>query len=151
MANDVEEFVKMFGKIPKELKRELRPGLRAAGRVVADDAKLRAAWSTKIPRAIRVSVTFVGKRQGVSIVVNRKKAPNARPIEHGGRAGTFRHPVYASGPRENWTWRPQRARPFLAPALQAKGDDAAKQIKQVVDRVVDRNFKIRRYKWRLLR
>lgn len=134
MADDVEEFVRKFGKVPKELKAQLRPGLRAAGNEVAADAKLRASWSTKIPRAIRVSVTFAGKRQGVSIVVNRKKAPNARPFEHGGRDGTFRHPVFGRRERPG-DWKSQRARPFLAPALQAKGDDAAKKIADVVDRV----------------
>lgn len=137
MANDVETFVRRFGKVPKELKRELRPGLRAAGKVVADDAKARASWSTKIPRAIKVSVTFAGSRQGVSVIVNKNKAPSGRPFEHGGRDGTFRHPVF--GNREVWV--SQKARPFLAPALQAKGDEAAKQIEQVVDRVTREAFR----------
>lgn len=130
MADEIEHLIRDLGKIPKELKRELRPGLRAAGRVVADDAKVRASWSNRIPGATRVSVTFSGKRPGVSVVVNKQKAPDARPFEHGGRDGTFRHPVFGRD-----VWVSQKARPFLAPALTAKGDEAAGQITDVVDRV----------------
>ena len=132
MANEVEEFVRRFGKVPKEIKRELRPGLRAAGKEVADEAKRRSSWSTTIPRATRISVTFAGRRQGVSVVVDRKKAPSARPYEHGGSHGVFRAPLF--GDRDHWY--PHRARPFLAPALRAKGDDAAGKIADVVNRVI---------------
>lgn len=131
MADEIEHLIRDLGKIPQDLKRELRPGLRAAGRVVADEAKVRASWSTRIPGATRVSVTFSGKRPGVSVVVNKTKAPDARPFEHGGRTGIFRHPVF--GNRDVWV--SQKARPFLAPALEAKGDEAAGQITDVVDRV----------------
>lgn len=141
MADDVERFVKHFGKVPQDIKREIRPALRAAGRVVADKAKQNAAWSTRIPRATRVSVSFAARRPGVSVVVDKKKAPHARPYEHGGRPGTFRHPVYARGEdRRAWTWVSQQARPFLEPALEARGDAAAKQIEQAVDRVLRRDF-----------
>ena len=136
MADDVERFVRHFGKVPQDIKREIRPALRAAGRIVADDAKRRAAWSTRIPKATRVSVSFAQRRPGVSVVVNRKKAPHARPFEHGGRPGRFRHPVYGN----RRVWVPQTARPFLEPALEARGGDAAKQNEQAVDRVLRRDF-----------
>lgn len=132
MANEIEEFVKRFGKVPKDLKRALRPGLRAAGSLVANDARLRASWSTRIPRAIKISVTFAGKRQGVSIIVDRKKAPHGRPYEHGGRLGTFRAPLHGN----RRYWYPHEARPFLEPALEAKGDEAAREIADVVDLVI---------------
>jgi len=130
MANEIEEFIREFGKMPKELRSQLRPGLRKAGKVVADDVKLRSGWSARIPRATRVSVTFSGRRPGVSVVVNKNKAPNARPLEHQGRTGTFRHPVFGKD-----IWVAQRARPFLYPALRAKGGAAAAEIADVVDRV----------------
>lgn len=134
--NDVERFIKHFGDVPKDIKKEIRPALRAAGRVVADDAKRRAAWSTRIPKATRVSVSFAKRKPGVSVIVDRKKAPHARPYEHGGRPGRFRHPVYGN----RRVWVPQQARPFLEPAMQAKGDEAAKQIEQAVDRVIRADF-----------
>lgn len=131
MANEIAELRSDLGNIPKELRRQLRPGLRAAGLVVADDARRRASWSTRIPRAIRVSVTFSGRRPGVAVVVNNTKAPHGRPFEHGGRPGHFRHPTH--GHRDRWVG--QQARPFLYPALVAKGAEAAGQIADVVDRV----------------
>lgn len=132
MANEVEELIKELGKIPKDLRTALRPGLREAGQEVAEDARRRASWSTRIPRAIRVSTTFSGRTPGVSVVVNKNKAPHGRPFEHGGGPGEFRHPVF--GNRQVWV--SQKARPFLYPALVAKGDEAAKKIADVVDVVV---------------
>jgi hypothetical protein len=131
MADEIERLVKDMGGIPKDLRKKLRPGLRKAGRIVAEDAKLRSSWSTRIPRAIRVTTTFSGKNPGVRVQVNKKNAPHARPFEHGGGPGTFRHPVF--GNRKIWV--SQRARPFLAPALAAKNEEAGKKIAEVVDQV----------------
>ena len=129
MADEIERLIKDMGRVPDDLRKRLRPKLRTAGRVVADDAKLRASWSTRIPRAVSVRTSFTKTRPGVSVVVNKNKAPHARPFEHVGRPGTFRHPVF--GNREVWV--PQRARPFLAPALAAKGDTAGRLITEAVD------------------
>ena len=138
MADEIERLIKDLGKIPDDLRRKLRPRLRAAGRVVADDAKARASWSTRIPRAIRVSTSFTARRPGVSVVVDKKKAPHGRPYEHGGQPGTFRHPRW--GDRRSWF--EQRARPFLAPALAAKGDTAGRLITEAVDETTrDAGFK----------
>jgi hypothetical protein len=129
MADEIERLIRDMGRIPKDLKKQLRPRLRIAGRVVADDAKLRASWSTRIPRAIRVSTSFTGRRPGVSVIVNKNKAPHARPYEHGGEPGKFRHPRW--GDRRHWF--DQTARPFLAPALAAKQDEAGRLIADAVD------------------
>lgn len=136
MANEIRQLVDNMGKIPKDLKVELRPGLRKAGEVVRDEARRNAAWSKRIPAATRVSVGFSKRNPGVAIQVNKKRAPHARPFEHGGALGTFRHPVF--GHRDRWV--SQRARPFLHSALESKGDEAAKQIEQVVDRVIRKDF-----------
>jgi hypothetical protein len=63
------------------------------------------------------------------VVVDKKKAPHARPYEHGGQAGTFRHPRWGDRRR----WFDQMARPFLAPALASKGDEAGRLIAEAVD------------------
>lgn len=136
MADEIEQLIRDLGKIPKELKAQLRPGLRKAGDLVRDQARRNAAWSSRIPPATKTSLSFTKNRPGVSVIVDKNKAPHARPYEHGGRPGRFRHPVYARGEdRRAWTWVPQQARPFLAPAMEAKGEAAAKQIADVVDRV----------------
>jgi hypothetical protein len=129
VADEIERLIRDMGRVPDDLRKRLRPKLREAGRIVADDAKLRSSWSTRIPRAIRVATSFTKTRPGVSVIVNKNKAPHARPFEHGGDPGTFRHPVF--GNREVWV--SQRARPFLEPALEAKGDEAGRRITEAVD------------------
>lgn len=136
MANDVERFIHHFGEVPKDLKREIRPELRAAGEIVAADVRRRTSWSKRIPPATRVSVSFAKRRPGVSIVVDKNKAPNARPLNHGGMPGEVRHPVF--GNRKVWVGMP--ARPFLEPALEARGDEAARLIEHAVDRVIRKDF-----------
>ena len=129
MADEIERLIKDMGRIPNDLRKKLRPKLRKAGRIVADDAKVRAAWSTRIPRAIRVTTTFSGKNPGVRVQVNKDRAPHARPYEHGGSPGTFRHPRWG----DRRMWFNQKARPFLAPALAAKNEEAGKAIAEAVD------------------
>lgn len=101
-----------------------RVALRAAGQVVADDAKQRASFSTRIPGSIKVRVA----RGNVKVVAGGPAAPNAAPLENKGRAGKFRHPVF--GDRERWVDQP--ARPFLAPALEAHREEVAKAIEDAV-------------------
>ncbi|WP_433225604.1 HK97 gp10 family phage protein [Actinomadura formosensis] len=130
MTDEIRRLIRDLDGIPPELRRQLRPGLRTAGRIVADQAKINAAWSTRIPKAIKVSVRFSGT-PGVRVRVDRRKAPHGRPYEHGGRPGTFRHPYFGDRRR----WYSQRARPFLAPAVASKGRRAAREIDRVVARV----------------
>lgn len=131
MADEIRDLINDLGKIPKELKAELRPGLRKAGEVVRDEARRNAAWSRRIPAATRVSVGFTARNPGVAVQVNRNRAPHARPFEHGGEPGFFRHKVFGHEDR----WVAQRARPFLAKAAEAKAPEAEKQVGDVVDRV----------------
>lgn len=130
MADEIREFIRKFGKVPQDLKVILRPELRIIGNEVKAEAQRNAAWSKRIPAATRVSVGFSKRNPGVSIVVNKNKAPNARPLEHGGRSGTFRHPVFGHKERR---WETQPARPFLAPAAEAKADDAAARVADAFD------------------
>jgi hypothetical protein len=131
VANEVREFIREFGKVPNELKRLLRPELRIIGNEVKAEAQSNAWWSTRIPAATRVAVGFSTRNPGVSIVVNKNKAPEARPLEHGGNSGTFRHMVF--GHKDRWVSQP--ARPFLAPAAAAKGDSAAERVGDLFIRV----------------
>lgn len=131
MADEIRRLIDDLGKIPKELKVQLRPGLRKAGEAVRDQARANASWSRRIPAATRVSVGFTKRNPGVSVQVTRSRAPHARPLEHGGLPGSFRHPVF--GHRDRWV--SQRARPFLARAAEQKAPQAERDIADVVDRV----------------
>jgi hypothetical protein len=87
---------------------DLREGLKAAGQDMVDAVRRETAWSTRIPMATSVAVSFAARSTGVTVRVDARRAPEARPINHGGQGGTFWHPVY--GNRKNWVSQP--ARPF---------------------------------------
>lgn len=134
MSRELARLARDIGKIPKELRKELRPGIRYAAKPVLDQVRRNASWSTRIPKATRVSITFAKKDPGAKIVVNVKKAPHARHYENRGRRGTVRHPVYAdrSKPRSDWTWVDQQARPFAGPAVRQKRPEVEKRIERIV-------------------
>lgn len=132
--SEIQKLVADLGKVPAELRKELRPAIRAAAQRVLVDARSRASWSSRIPAATRISVRFGRRNAGVSIVVSAARAPHGRPYEHGGVPGNFRHPVY--GNRNNWVT--QRARPFLWPAAVAKREEVAREIDRAVEQVLRR-------------
>jgi hypothetical protein len=134
VASEIQKLVADLGKVPVELRRELRPAVRAAAQEVLQEARSRASWSSRIPSATRLQMRFSGRRAGASIVVSAARAPHGRPYEHGGVPGSFRHPVY--GNRDNWVT--QSARPFLWPAAAAKREAAAREIDKAVERVLRR-------------
>lgn len=134
MSDEIKRLVADLGKVPVELRRELRPAVRRAAQPVLEEARRRASWSSRIPGATKISARFSGRRAGVSIVVSAAQAPHGRPYEHMGAPGTFRHPVF--GNRDRWV--PQSARPFLFPAARAKAEAAANEIDRAVVEVLRR-------------
>lgn len=132
-ASQVISFGEQLRDVPKELRPRLRKAIVSAGDAVAAQARSNAAWSTRIPSAIKTRVRF-GSSAGVRVVVDSKKAPHARPFEGIGsrdrdfRGGTFRHPVFG---RDRWV--EQQQRPFLVPALQAKQDEAVRAVQEAID------------------
>lgn len=136
-SHEVERIVAAFGAFPKEFRQRVRPEIKSAASSLVGDAKRRAAWSKRIPGAIRVTARFSRKNQGVSIRVNAKKAPHGRPFEGiGTRGDTFRHPVFGTGDRRGAhsqdTWVSQKKRPFLAPAVEAHASD----VREAVDNAI---------------
>jgi hypothetical protein len=108
------QFQRDLQRLAPEVRKELNKALREIAGAVADDAKSRASWSSRIPGAIGITVTTTK----VGVKANRNKAPHAAAYEgfKGGRTvGSFRHPVY--GNRSVWVQQPTR--PFLAPAVKA--------------------------------
>jgi hypothetical protein len=104
--------------------------IRAMAEVVAEDARHRAGFSTRIPTTIRVRSTGFTVR----IVAGGDAAPDAAPLENKGREGDFRHPVF--GDRERWV--SQKARPFLAPALDAHREMVVHELEAAVHDAVER-------------
>ncbi len=122
--------------------------LRQAARPIAEDAKHRSSWSSRIPGSVRL----LGGASRVTIAAGGAGAPHAPTFELG-----LRHPVFAHGPRRRgplvsghpygplrqgekrrydppgWTWVPQSPRPFLRPAADAKADEMVRIFSGVID------------------
>lgn len=129
--SELQALVKDLGKVPPELRKALRPALKKAAEPMLADAKRRASYSTRIPKAIRIAVSYSKKKAGVRLVVNAKRAPHARPLENLGQRGTFRHPVPGNGD----IWTAQQAKPFLFPAVFAHAEVVSKRIDATVEQV----------------
>lgn len=133
-GDPLNQLIEDLGKIPPELRRQMRPAMRRAALPILEDAKNRASWSSRIPGAIGIRTSFqAGPRAGVRLVVDAKKAPHARPFEMGSKKNgrdVLRHPVFADAAnklREEWTWVSMKTRPFFFPAARAGIDQAREQ------------------------
>jgi len=125
----VRLLARQFGKVPVDLRRELRPKLRQAGEHVRSGIREEAArFSDTIPRAVRMSVSFASKTGGIRIYVDQKAAPGARALENLGREGTFRHPVF--GNRDVWVAQP--AHPFFFRVVQRERPRVRKLVEDAV-------------------
>lgn len=91
--------------VEPSLEKELRTGIAAAGEIIAVKARENASFSTRIPGTIMV------RRRGLNVQVRAggNAAPHAPSLEHGGKPGKFRHPLF--GNRQVWVDQP--AHPFL--------------------------------------
>lgn len=126
----VDFFAEQLRRVPEESRRAVRAAIVDATRGVRADAARRASWSSRIPGAITMRVSFTTAR--VEIRVNARRAPHARPYEGISGRTTFRHPVY--GNRNVWV--EQAARPFLRPAV----DGRITEIRDAVERAVYRSL-----------
>lgn len=122
-------FIKQLGKMPKDIRSEIRPRLKGIGQAALFSVRARAIWSTRIPRATRLSIGLSKRNPGLSIVVDRNKAPHARPYEHGGEEGTFRAPLF--GNRHHWY--EHAARPFLVPGATPWFEQTDREVLAAVD------------------
>ena len=105
-------------RLPEEVRKAIRPELRAIGNAVAQDAKVRSSWSGRIPGTIRVHASFRLDREGVIVIAGGKAAPHARLYESPSGHAYFRHPVFKTAKRNKWV--SQQTRPFLFPAALAR-------------------------------
>lgn len=134
----IAEITRAFGKIPLQFRQEVRVEMMRVASPMLAQAKANASWSTRIPGAIRASARLSKKRQGFSIIVNRKKAPHGRAFEGLTRKGnTFRHPVFGEGDRGGYwtedTWVEQETRPYVWPAVEANKDKALDAVGQAIE------------------
>lgn len=131
---ELQRLIRDLGKLPPDLRKELRPALRKAAHPVLMEMRSNAGWSTRIPAATRISTSLSGSGAGVTLKVNSSLAPHGRPYEHGGAAGNFRHPVFGT---KNWV--PQRARPFFFRAVDDRANDVRDSLSDAVIEVAKRH------------
>lgn len=132
---ELQKLIKDLGKIPPDLKRELRPAIRKAAQPVLGQMRANSSWSSRIPAATRISVGLSGSKAGVTLRTNAKRAPHARPYEHGGSAGNFRHPLFGNKKR----WVAQRARPFFFNAADQRANDVRDSLGDTVVEIAKRH------------
>lgn len=109
---------------------ELRRGVREAAQPAVQAVQQASSWSSRIPGAVKAQPFFTAKRAGVRIVVDAKAAPEGRPLEHGGKSGQFKHPVFGHKDR----WVPQDAHPFFYASIE-RSAAVARAIQAVMARV----------------
>jgi hypothetical protein len=106
----------------------VRRSVLIEAKAMAEDAKRRASWSTRIPGTVKASAqgmnTAVVKAGGAS-------APHAAAFEHAGKEGPFRHPVHGHD-----VWVSQDAHPFLHPAAIARLDTTVEALGTAVSTAV---------------
>lgn len=125
----IKMLARELGQVPIELRRELRPRIRAGSDEIVRDMRARASYSSRIPGAIRSTVSFASRSGGVTIRVDARRAPHARPLEGAStRGSTFRHPVF--GNRDVWV--SQATRPFFFPAVKAGQAQLRRHISEAV-------------------
>lgn len=107
----LKAFTRDLRKANKALPKKLQAQMKQAGDVVADDARSRASWSSRIPGSIRTGASA----KGAYIKAGGAAAPHAAAYE---TAGQFRHPVFGRD-----TWVEEQGRPFMVPALEARESD----------------------------
>lgn len=138
-TGELKLFARGLRLADRKLYLTLNKRVRAAAQVVADDAKQRASWSTKIPSTIHVR----GGAARLSVVAG-KGVPYAVPYEYGGKKmakGTFKHPVFAAVGSARYndkgSWPTQNTRPFLLPALAANREVVLAAVVDAVNETID--------------
>ncbi len=157
-ATELKILSKALRKAPAEVRREFRTKWRAAAMIVAESAKSKASFSTRIPDSIKVR----GYGANIQIRAGGDQAPEAAPLENKGKPGYFKHPVFerkngdvkgkngrtykeqirfttrsnrraiASGKESAAPWVSQQAHPYLAPALAEKRAEVTTAIGEAI-------------------
>jgi hypothetical protein len=129
-VDELRRLIRDLEKLPDEMRVELRREMRAAGQQALTKARENASWSSRIPAATRLQISFAKRRPGVALVVDKNRAPHGRALEHLGAPGTFRHPLF--GNRKKWVR--QKAKPFVFPAAREVFERMDADIAAAVDR-----------------
>jgi rhodanese-related sulfurtransferase len=112
---EIEFLLADLRAVPRNLQPAIRRAVADAAQAFLSDVREDASWSSRIPGAIRTRTSFAQRGSGIRVLVDKAKAPHARPYEGLSSGGMqFRHPVF--GNRDVWV--SQQARPFFMPNVE---------------------------------
>lgn len=139
----LKKLVYDFAKISKENKTYLRRNMKKIATPTLHKIQGSASWSTRIPGSTKIKTGFTARFAGVRIETDRNVSPHARPYEHAGQPGMYRHPVYGdeSKDRKLWTWVSAPARPYMYPsAVEDLPDIADRMLDTLIDLCLENGF-----------
>lgn len=139
MSAELDKLIADFAKMPLDTRRKLRAEVRKVGAPVLDQVRANASWSSRIPAATSIKVGYSKSKSGATIVTSAKRAPHARPYEHDGVAGFFRHPVNRPAARRRKPWVSQAARPFFYRAVSEAAPRVEDAYRELIMRVALEN------------
>jgi len=133
----LQRLIADLGAISKDLQKEMRPAIREGAQPMLKGIQRNASWSTRIPKATRISTSFSGRGAGpgVSIITDARKAPHARPYENDGVPGTFWVQLFGNKRR----WYERDARPFFQPAVIKYGPEVVDAIDRRITDITQRH------------
>ena len=129
-TKDLSRLARDLAKAAPEAWAACRASMRMAVEPIAEDARVRAAFSSRIEYTIKIRTG----RGNVKIIAGGPGAPNAAPIENKGK-GHVRHPVF--GNRNVWTDK-NSPPAYLGPAYEEGKDKALAEIEVAVVATIDR-------------
>lgn len=132
-ARDLKNLGKALRASRPDIYKATQKGLRQVGQKVAARARQNASWSKRIPQTVTVRSAGLN---AVIVSAGGKNAPHAKPIEHAGAEGTFRHPVFGN----RAVWVDQKARPFLHPAAIDRLQESAEELAEVLTVQVEKTI-----------
>ena len=158
-AKSLRELYKDASAAPGVMQIELRRGVKKAGvRVQHAVQESAGSFSKQIPPKIKLKVSFA-RKPAVKIIADDPSG-EAAALNNRGKAGMFRHPVFAhpegernvrswrafvrlhitrvSNPAHNWVWVSQVAHPFFVTAAHPAALAAADEIRAVMDDIARR-------------
>lgn len=128
-------YVKLKGT-EGNLRVVLRRRLSTAAQPAVDAVKAAASFSSRIPGATKAKPSFSAKASQVAVIVDQKKAPEARVLENNGKDGTFRKPVFGRTDRNGHrVWADQKAQPFFGRAINRQAGAMNEEMSKILDDV----------------
>jgi len=133
-TSELKNLAKYLRQSQRKANKDFRRGLRAAGELIAVEARARASeHSTTIPATIKTRVAGAT----VSVQAGSNTVPIAALFEEGNtggksgkKSGTFRHPVFG---RNDDPWVSQPMHPYLVEAGAAKNREALELLGLTID------------------